>query len=39
VLVDRVLRLVDVRDEVSNAALVVELLGLAAGSLVAEDDP
>ncbi len=39
VLVDRVLRLVDVRHEVADAALVVELLGLPAGPLVAKDDP
>ena len=39
VLVNRVLRLVDVRDEVADAALVVELLRLSAGTLVAEDDP
>ena len=38
VLVHRVLGLVDVRDEVSDPALVVELLGLPAGALVREDD-
>ena len=39
VLVDGVLRLVHVRDEVADPALVVELLRLPAGALVAEDDP
>ncbi len=39
VLVDGVLRVVDVRDEVADAALVVELLGLAPCPLVAQDDP
>ena len=38
VLVDRVLRLVDVRDEVADAALVVELDGLAVRALVDELD-
>ena len=38
VLVDRVLRLVDVRDEVLDAAFVVELDGLAVGALVDELD-
>ena len=38
VLVHRVLRLVDVRDEVPDPALVVELVGPAAGALVADDD-
>jgi LytS/YehU family sensor histidine kinase len=38
VLVDRVLRLVDVRDEVLDAALVVKLDGLALGALVDEPD-
>ena len=38
VLVDRVLRLVDVRDEVADAALVVELDRLAVGALVDELD-
>ncbi len=39
VLVHGVLGPVDVRDEVADAALVVELLGLPAGALVPEDDP
>ena len=39
VLVHRVLRLVDVRDEVADAALVVELLGRARRPLVAQHDP
>jgi hypothetical protein len=39
VLVDRVLRLVDVSDEVLDSAFVVELGGLAGGPLVGEDDP
>ena len=38
VLVDRVLGLVDVRDEVADPALVVELDGLAVGALVDELD-
>ena len=38
VLVDRVLRRVDVRDEVLDAAVVLELDPLAAGALVGEDD-
>ena len=38
VLVDRVLRRVDVRDEVPDAAVVLELDPLAAGALVGEDD-
>ena len=38
-LVDRVLRSVDVRNEVSDPALVVELDLLAAGTLVGQDDP
>ena len=37
--VDRVLRLVDVGDEVLDPALVVELDPLAAGALVGERDP
>ena len=37
-LVDRVLRLVDVRDEVADATLVVELDRLAVGALVDELD-
>ena len=39
VLVHGVFGLVDVTDEVANAALVEELLGRAAGALVGEDDP
>ena len=38
VLVDGVLRPVDVRDEVADTAFVVELLRLPAGALVADDD-
>src|SRR5204862_5274133 len=37
-LVDWILRRVDVRDEVADPALVVELDRLAAGALVGEDD-
>src|SRR6185503_16352644 len=39
VLVDRLLRLVDVRDEVANPAGVVEFLALLVFALVDEDDP
>ena len=39
VLVHRILRLVDVRDEVPDPAFVVELVGPAAGALVAKHDP
>src|SRR5262249_23003144 len=38
VLMDRILRLVDVGHEIANAALVVELLGLPACPLVSKDD-